>query len=195
MILSDRSIGEYMTRNWNPLVVAPLAENAIQPASIDVRLSDTLRLFRRDIESLDPRNKIDQTELHQIKHTYTMAPREFLLASTIEAVGIPSDLVARVEGKSSIGRLGVLIHVTAGYIDPGFRGTITLELANLSNYPVILHAGMFIAQLSFVQMTSIANNPYGSKNLRSKYQDQTEPTASKAHEEYTNTLHDLLSND
>ena len=111
-------------------------------------------------------------------------PGEFVLGSTLEHIELPIDLVARVEGKSSLGRLGLLIHSTAGYVDPGFKGHLTLELSNVSNLPITLYYGMKIGQLSYVRLSTPADIPYGSPQLGSKYQGQSVPTASKIHQDY-----------
>jgi dCTP deaminase len=111
-------------------------------------------------------------------------PGEFVLGSTLEHIELPNDLVSRVEGKSSLGRLGLLIHSTAGYVDPGFKGHLTLELSNVSNLPITLYYGMKIGQLSYVRLSTDAEFPYGSPELGSKYQGQSDPTASKVHQDF-----------
>ena len=115
---------------------------------------------------------------------FILHPGEFVLGSTLENIGLPNDLVARVEGKSSLGRLGLLIHSTAGYVDPGFKGHLTLELSNVANLPITLYFGMKIGQLSYVRLTSEAEFPYGSPELGSKYQGQTDATASRIHQDF-----------
>ena len=115
---------------------------------------------------------------------FILHPGEFVLASTTEHIEIPDDIVARLEGKSSLGRIGLLIHSTAGYVDPGWKGHLTLELSNVANLPVTLYSGMKIGQISFLRLTSPAENLYGSKNLGSKYQGQTQPTASRIHVDF-----------
>ena len=115
---------------------------------------------------------------------FMLHPGEFVLGSTLEYIELPNDLVSRVEGKSSLGRLGLLIHSTAGYVDPGFKGHLTLELSNVSNLPITLYYGMKIGQLSYVRLTTSAEYPYGSPELGSKYQGQSDPTASKVHQDF-----------
>ena len=115
---------------------------------------------------------------------FMLHPGEFVLGSTLEHIELPNDLVSRVEGKSSLGRLGLLIHSTAGYVDPGFKGHLTLELSNVSNLPITLYYGMKIGQLSYVRLSTDAEFPYGSPELGSKYQGQSDPTASKVHQDF-----------
>jgi dCTP deaminase len=133
---------------------------------------------------IDPRTpQPDLTELLTVgdDEPFILHPGEFVLGQTVEWVELPDDLVARLEGRSSLGRIGLLIHSTAGYIDPGFRGTVTLELSNVANLPIALYFGMRIGQISFFRMSSPVERPYGSKELGSKYQGQREPTASAIH--------------
>jgi dCTP deaminase len=115
---------------------------------------------------------------------FILHPGEFVLGQTIEWVELPTDLVARLEGKSSLGRLGLLIHSTAGYVDPGWKGTLTLELSNVANLPIALYAGMRIGQISFFRMSSPVERPYGTSELGSKYQGQSQPTASAFHRDF-----------
>jgi dCTP deaminase len=128
----------------------------------------------------------DLTELVEVQgdEPFILHPGEFVLGSTLERVRIPDDLVARLEGKSSLGRLGLLIHSTAGYVDPGWDGSLTLELSNVANLPITIYAGMRIGQISFFRLTSPAQVPYGSKGTKSKYQGQRGPTASRFFEEF-----------
>lgn len=198
MILSDRSIKDRLG-NTRPQAVAaleasaregtiiidPLDESAIQPSSIDMRLDSRFRVFRNTFYThIDPRERQeDLTEMVMIGSgdSFILHPGEFVLGNTMEFVSIPNDLVGRLEGKSSLGRLGLIIHSTAGYIDPGFYGHLTLELGNVATLPIKLYAGMRIAQISFMQMTTPAENPYGTGLLGSKYKGQAEPTASRSH--------------
>lgn len=179
MILSDASLLQALRSG--SLVVDPLFPDAIQPASIDLRLSPQLRRFRPHAYPIADRRNLpdDLTEEFTIRQVYYLQPGEFLLASTVERIELPSDLVGRVEGKSSLGRLGVLIHVTAGYIDPGWRGTVTLEVHNVGPLAVTLRPGDKICQLSLLHMTSPAVRPYGSEGLGSRYQNQNGPTGAK----------------
>ncbi|MDP6604798.1 MAG: dCTP deaminase [Dehalococcoidia bacterium] len=186
MVLSDRSIAEALASGR--LVIEPIAEEALQPASVDIRLDRQFRVFRNHRDSyIDVRAPVEGlTELETIDddQPFVLHPGEFVLGSTLERVALPADLVARVEGKSSLGRLGLLVHATAGYVDPGWDGHLTMELSNVANLPIRLYYGMKIGQLSFVELTTAAEHPYGSAELRSKYQGQTGPTASRGYTDY-----------
>jgi dCTP deaminase len=186
MVLSDRSIREELTSG--KLVIEPIAEDALQPASVDIRLDRQFRVFRNHRDSyIDVREPVDDlTELETVKddQAFVLHPGEFVLGSTLERIALPDDLVARVEGKSSLGRLGLLVHATAGYVDPGWDGHLTMELSNVANLPIRLYFGMKIGQLSFLRLTTPAEHPYGSSGLRSKYQGQTGPTASRGYTDY-----------
>ena len=181
MILSDRSI--IAALETKRVIIDPLAENAIQPSSVDLRIGNKFRVFRNYSKGLiDVREPLDDlTELLEVDTSGALIlhPNEFVLGATVERVSIGADLVGRLEGKSSLGRLGLLIHSTAGFIDPGFSGTITLELSNVANLPIELYPGMKIGQISFLEMTTKADNPYGSDGLASKYQGQDGPTPSR----------------
>ncbi|MSQ36196.1 MAG: dCTP deaminase [Dehalococcoidia bacterium] len=186
MILSDRSIAEALASGR--LVIAPLGEDALQPASLDIRLDRTFRVFRHHRRAyIDVRESVDDlTAIEEIadNEPFVLHPGEFVLGSTLERVQLGDDIVARVEGKSSLGRLGLLVHATAGYVDPGWDGHLTMELSNVSNLPIRLYYGMKIGQLSFAELTTRADRPYGSPGLRSKYQGQTGPTASRGYQDY-----------
>ena len=186
MVLSDRSIAEALASGR--LLIEPIAETALQPASVDIRLDREFRVFRNHRDAyIDVREPVQSlTELESIEddEPFVLHPGEFVLGSTLERVRLPDDLVARVEGKSSLGRLGLLVHATAGYVDPGWDGHLTMELSNVSNLPIRLYYGMKIGQLSFLQLTTPADRPYGSPELRSKYQGQTGPTASRGYADY-----------
>ena len=186
MVLSDRTIKEEIEAG--NIVIEPLDPINIQPASVDVRLDRTVLVFRNSrLPYIDVRqNAEDLTEKLEIEADipFMLHPGEFVLGSTLEHIELPDDLVSRVEGKSSLGRLGLLIHSTAGYVDPGFKGHLTLELSNVSNLPITLYYGMKIGQLSYVRLTTSAEYPYGSPQLGSKYQGQTDPTASKVHQDF-----------
>jgi dCTP deaminase len=153
-----------------------------------VKVSNLFRVFRNHTAAvLDVKKDLTElTELVEVKdgEAFMLHPGEFVLGSTLERVGVPSDLVARVEGKSSLGRLGLVIHSTAGFIDAGFDGHVTLELANLANLPITLYPGMKIGQISFIKMTSPAEKPYGSGAKGSKYQGQRGPTPSRYFENF-----------
>ena len=186
MVLSDRSIREEI--DAGRIIIDPLGENAIQPASVDVHLDSGFFVFRNSrLPYIDIRKGAEElTERVEITDDvpFILHPGEFVLGSTLENIGLPNDLVARVEGKSSLGRLGLLIHSTAGYVDPGFKGHLTLELSNVANLPITLYFGMKIGQLSYVRLTSEAEFPYGSPELGSKYQGQTDATASRIHQDF-----------
>ncbi len=187
MVLSDRTIKEELAKGR--IVVEPLDHSYIQPASIDVRLDRRLLVFRNARRPyIDVREDVgDLTESVEIdeEYPYILHPSEFVLGSTLESITLPDDIVARLEGKSSLGRIGLLIHSTAGYVDPGWTGHLTLELSNVARLPITLYFGMKIGQISFLKLTSPAENTYGSPVLGSKYQGQTEPTASRAYRDYT----------
>ncbi|HVY28604.1 MAG TPA: dCTP deaminase [Polyangiaceae bacterium] len=182
MILSDRDLRERLKRG--DLVVEPLEdpELQIQPASIDLRLHSHFVVLRASrLPCLDPRDiPADATERIEVAQgdTFVLHPGDFVLGSTLERVRIPPDLVARVEGRSSLGRLAIVVHATAGFIDPGFEGQITLELSNLGRTAVKLYPGMRISQIVLQQMTSPAERPYGAAR-GSKYQGQMGPVASR----------------
>ena len=186
MVLSDHDIREVLEAG--ALVVEPLGEDALQPASLDIRLDREFRVFRNHRESfIDPRMPVeDLTEVERVEddEAFVLHPGEFVLGSTLERVALPSNLVARVEGKSSLGRLGLLVHATAGYVDPGWDGHLTMELSNVANLPIKLYYGMKIGQLSFLELKTPADRPYGSAGLGSKYQGQTGPTASRGWVDY-----------
>ena len=186
MSLSDRTLREQLSAGR--VVVDPLDESLIQPSSIDVRISNLFRVFRNHTRAvIDVKQDMeDLTELIEIvdDEAFMLHPGEFVLGSTLERIGVPDDLVGRVEGKSSLGRLGLLIHSTAGFIDAGFDGHITLELANVASLPITLYPGMKIGQISFMQMTTPADNPYGSGAKGSKYQGQRGPTPSRYFENF-----------
>ena len=182
MILSDLSIRANLARKHQPLRIDPLDVEAIQPASVDVRLGDSYCTITTPMTNSEIRPGVPAsfiTSWNQINQVFTLPPGAFCLASTLEHVTIPDDLVARVEGKSTLARVGIAVHVTAGYIDPGFTGTITLELVNHSQNHVTLSAGMKIAQLSFHRLTTPALRPYGTPGLGSRYQGQTNPTPAR----------------
>ena len=183
MVLSDRSIREAI--DDGRIGITPFDDALVQPSSIDVRVGSFFRVFRNNRRPyIDVReNPEGLTELIEMTgdEPFILHPGEFVLGATSEVIRVGNDLVARLEGKSSLGRLGLLIHSTAGFIDPGFEGTITLELSNVANLPITIYPGMKIGQISFLQMTTAADHPYGSGELGSKYKGQLEPTESKYH--------------
>ena len=188
MILSDRTVREQLAAGR--IVVDPFDESLIQPSSIDVRMSNLFRVFRNHTAGVIDvkRDMTSLTELVEIpeggNEPFMLHPGEFALGSTLERIALPDDLVARIEGKSSLGRLGLLIHSTAGFIDAGFDGHVTLELANVASLPITLYPGMKIGQVSFVQMTTPADQPYGKGARGSKYQGQRGPTPSRYFENF-----------
>ena len=181
MILSDRTIREQLAAGR--LVIDPFDDALVQPSSVDVRVDREFRVFHNNRQPyIDVRRPSeDLTDLVEIGHDepFILHPGEFVLGSTVERVAIPDDLVARLEGKSSLGRLGLLIHSTAGYIDPGWDGHITLELSNVARLPITIYAGMKIGQLSFQQLTTPVDQPY-----QGKYQGQRGPTASRIFKDF-----------
>ena len=187
MILSDRSLREEIAANR--ILIEPLDERCIQPSSIDVKVGNLFRVFRNHTTGVID-VKLDLEELTELINVpddgvFMLHPGEFVLGSTLERVALPDDLVARIEGKSSLGRLGLLIHSTAGFIDAGFDGHITLELSNVASLPITIYPGMKIGQVSFVRMTTPADNPYGKGATGSKYQGQRGPTPSRYHQNFS----------
>jgi len=186
VILSDRSIREALASGR--IEIDPLGPDAVQPASVDVRLDDGFRVFANHRHPvIDVRQPMpDLTDLVTATQAepFVLHPGEFVLASTYERVRLPADLVARIEGKSSLGRLGLLTHATAGFVDPGWDGWLTLELSNVATLPISLYPGMRIGQLAFFELTTAADQPYGSSGLRSKYQSHRGPTASRYFQNY-----------
>ena len=182
MLLSDRDIRAEITAGR--VAVEPYEESMIQPSSVDVRLDKFFRVFENHKYSvIDP--SIEQSELTREvvaddDEAFILHPGEFVLASTYEVITLPDDIAGRLEGKSSLGRLGLLTHSTAGFIDPGFSGHITLELSNVANLPVKLFPGMKIGQLCLIKLSSPAEHPYGSTKYGSRYQGQRGPTASRS---------------
>ena len=181
MVLSDHSIREEIAAGR--IVIEPFDDAMVQPCSIDVTVGDSFRVFRNSrypyIDVKQPME--DLTELVRVgaDEPFILHPGEFVLGVVAERVALPDDIVATLDGKSSLGRLGLVVHQTAGVIDAGFDGHITLELANMANLPITVYAGMRIAQLSFLTLTTPADHPYGSGRLGSKYQGQAEPTPSR----------------
>jgi dCTP deaminase len=185
-VLSDRDIRAAIEAG--EVRVDPYDPRDLQPSSVDLHLDRSFRVFRNnryayiDVRTPQP----DLTELLRVDddEPFILHPGEFVLGQTVEWVELPNDLVARLEGKSSLGRLGLLIHSTAGYVDPGWKGNLTLELSNVANLPIALYYGMRIGQISFFRMSSPVDRPYGSASLGSKYQGQSEPTASAFHRDF-----------
>ncbi len=180
MVLSDKTIRALL--DAGRIEIDPYDPALLQPSSVDVRVDRYFRVFRNSrYPYIDVKQEQeDLTEMVEIgDEPFILHPGEFVLGSTLERVKLPDDLVARLEGKSSLGRLGLLIHSTAGFIDPGWDGHVTLELSNVANLPITIYHGMKIGQLSFVQLSEAAEHPYGSSGLGSKYQGQRGPTPSR----------------
>ncbi|MGI5503998.1 dCTP deaminase [Lentzea sp. CA-135723] len=183
MLLSDQDLRKEVESGR--LLLDPFDVEMLQPSSIDVRLDRFFRVFNNTkYTHIDPSQQ--QDELTSLVETpageqFVLHPGEFVLGSTYEMVTLPDDLAGRLEGKSSLGRLGLLTHSTAGFIDPGFSGHITLELSNVANLPITLHPGMKIGQLCLFKLSSPAEHPYGSKQAGSRYQGQRGPTPSRAY--------------
>jgi dCTP deaminase len=186
VVLSDVTIRRLLGEGR--IEVEPYDDSLMQPSSLDVRVDRYFRVFRNSrYPFIDVKQEQEElTELVEIddETPFILHPGEFVLGSTLERVKLPDDLVARLEGKSSLGRLGLLIHSTAGFIDAGFDGHITLELSNVANLPITLYPGMKIGQISFLRMTTPADVPYGQGALRSKYQGQRGPTPSRYWENF-----------
>jgi dCTP deaminase len=186
MVLSDRTIKDEIAKGR--LIIEPLMPDCIQPASVDLHLDRKLLVFKsqRYPAYIDVRRSLDHlnepVELDE-DGAFFLDPGEFVLVSTLESITLPDDIVGRLEGKSSLGRVGLLIHSTAGYVDPGWQGNLTIELSNVAKLPIALYYKMKIGQISFLRLTSPVDRLYGAAELGSKYQGQTEPTASKYYED------------
>ena len=182
MLLSDRDIRHEVDQKR--IVLDPWDEVMVQPSSVDVRLDRYFRLFdNHKYQHIDPAtDQPDLTRLVEVdpNESFVLHPGEFVLGATFEVVTLPDDVAARLEGKSSLGRLGLLTHSTAGFIDPGFSGHVTLELSNVATLPITLWPGMKIGQLCFFRLSSAAEHPYGSERYGSRYQGQRGPTASRS---------------
>ena len=181
MILSDATIRAELKAGR--IAIEPFDDDNVQPSSVDMHVDRYFRVFRNDTTPfIDPKEpQEDLTEIVEVGDggSFILHPGEFVLGSTLERVALPDDLVARLEGKSSLGRLGLLIHSTAGFVDAGWDGHLTLELSNVANLPIAIYPEMKIGQISFLQMTTPAENPYGSGAAGSKYQGQRGPTPSR----------------
>ena len=189
MLLSDRDIKAEI--NGGRVRLEPYDEVMVQPSSIDVRLDKFFRLFdNHKYPFIDP--AVDQPDLTRLieverDEPFILHPGEFVLGSSYEVVTLPDDLAARLEGKSSLGRLGLVTHSTAGFVDPGFSGHVTLELSNVATLPIKLWPGMKVGQLCFFRLSSPAENPYGSAKYGSRYQGQRGPTASRSFQNFHRT--------
>jgi dCTP deaminase len=181
VVLSDRTIRRLLDEGR--IGIDPYDPAMLQPSSVDVRVDRYFRVFRNsrypfiDVKT----NQEDLTEIVEVTEdeAFILHPGEFVLGSTLERITLPDDVVGRLDGKSSLGRLGLLIHSTAGFIDPGWDGHVTLELSNVANLPITIYSGMKIGQLSFVQLSEPAERPYWSAGIGSKYQGQRGPTPSR----------------
>ncbi|MBB4735916.1 dCTP deaminase [Micrococcus cohnii] len=190
MLLSDRDIRSEIEAGR--VALDPFDPSFVQPASLDVRLDRHFRLFdNHRYAHIDPAQEQDElTRLVEVDpdEPFVLHPGEFVLGSTYEQVSLPADVAARLEGKSSLGRLGLLTHSTAGFIDPGFTGHVTLELSNMATLPIKLWPGMKVGQLCFFRLSSPAEHPYGSGPHGNRYQGQRGPTASRSHLNFHRTV-------
>ena len=182
MVLSDRTIREYLSSGR--ISIDPFDPRRVQPSSVDLCLGSMIRTFKHSYRQpyVDVKKPTEAlTELVEIAADvpFILHPGEFVLGLTAESVTLPADIVGRLEGKSSLGRLGLLIHSTAGFVDPGWTGHLTLELANILSVPITLYLAMPIAQISFMKLTTPVDHLYGSRELGSKYQGDTAPSASR----------------
>lgn len=186
MVLSDRTIKRFIAEG--KIVIDPYDESLVQPSSIDVRVDRIFRVFHNfrypSIDVKQPQKDLTEEVRMEDDEPFILHPGEFVLGSTLERLTVPNDLVARLDGKSSLGRLGLLIHATAGFIDPGWDGHITLELSNVASLPITIYPGMKIGHVSYLQLTEPAEVPYGSDALGSKYQGQRGPTPSRYWENF-----------
>ncbi|MFM8350058.1 MAG: dCTP deaminase [Actinomycetales bacterium] len=189
MLLSDRDIRAEVAAGR--VALEPYSDALVQPSSIDVRLDRWFRVFENHrYAQIDPR--LEQPDLTRLiepegDEPFVLHPGEFVLGSTLEVVTLPDDIAGRLEGKSSLGRLGLLTHSTAGFIDPGFSGHVTLELSNVATLPILLYPGMKIGQLCLIRLSSPAEVPYGSAKVGSRYQGQRGPTPSRSFENFHRT--------
>jgi dCTP deaminase len=186
VVLSDRTIRAEI--DAGRIVIEPFDPSLVQPSSVDVRVDRRFRVFHNArYPFIDVRQPMeDLTDLVEVPDDkpFILHPGEFVLGQTLERVTLPDDIVARLEGKSSLGRLGLLIHSTAGFVDAGFSGNLTLELSNVANLPVTIYFRMPIGQISFMRMDQPVERPYGSDETGSKYQDQAEPTPSRFYKNF-----------
>jgi dCTP deaminase len=186
-VLSDRDIKDQIAAGR--ILIEPLDRDAIQPASVDLRLDSAFRVFnvtaRPYVDVREPVDGLTRLVTISPNEPFIVQPGVFCLATTLETITLPDDIVARVDGRSSLGRLGLLVHATAGYVDPGWTGKLTLELSNQSQMPIALYYGMRVAQISFLRLSSPVDRPYGTPGLGSKYQGQTGPTPSRISKDTT----------
>jgi dCTP deaminase len=187
MIFSDRTIREAVADG--KILLDPFDPAMVQPSSVDVRCASEFRVFENHryplIDPKAPQEDLTKAVEAGAEEPFILHPGEFVLGATLEVIGLADDIVARLEGKSSLGRIGLLIHSTAGFIDPGFKGQVTLELSNVANLPIAIYPGMKIGQISFYELSTPAEHPYGSPGAGSKYQGQSGPTPSRIHHDFT----------
>ena len=183
-ILSDQQILDEVKNQR--ITISPFNARNVQPSSVDLRLGHKFRVFNYDaslitgfIDSRSPDPELTRLVVLGLDEPFVIQPGQFVLGVTLEQIRLPNNILGRLEGRSSVGRLGLLVHATAGYIDPGFHGTLTLELSNLSPLPIAIYPNSCICQISFQYMSSPINRPYGEPGLGSKYQGQVDPEASK----------------
>ena len=190
MVLSDKTIKEYLQSG--KILIDPIDQSDIQPASVDLHIDKGILIFKNSAEPFIDLKKelpnLTESVIISKDEPFMLHPGEFVLASTIERIKLSDNVVGRLEGKSSLGRVGLLIHSTAGYVDPGWDGQLTLELTNVAKLPITLYYGMRIGQISFLDLSTSAENPYGSSKLSSRYQGQTDATASKIHLDFDSQI-------
>lgn len=186
MVLSDRTIKEKLSAG--SIRILPLDPEDIQPSSVDLHLGEHFQVFRNSrypyIDPAREQNGLMELVEASAEEPFVLHPGEFVLGTTVERIVLPDDIVARLEGKSSLGRLGLLIHSTAGYVDPGWDGKLTLELSNVANLPIVLMPGMAIGQMSFFEMSTPVDRPYGTPGLGSKYQGQQDVAPSQSYRNF-----------
>jgi dCTP deaminase len=186
VVLSDRTIRAEIEAGR--IEIDPFDDSRVQPSSVDLRVDRKFRVFHNArhpfIDVRKPMEDLTELVVAEGDRPFILHPGEFVLGQTLEKVSLPNDLVARLEGKSSLGRLGLLIHSTAGFVDSGFSGNLTLELSNVANLPITIYFGMPIGQISFMRMDGPVESPYGSKSTSSKYQGQDEPTPSRFYQNF-----------
>jgi dCTP deaminase len=186
VVLSDKTIKSEIAAGR--IVIDPYDESLVQPSSIDVRVDRKFRVFhnarRPYIDVREPMEDLTELVTTDDEEAFILHPGEFVLGQTLERITLPNDTVARLEGKSSLGRLGLLIHSTAGFVDPCWQGNLTLELSNVANLPITIYYGMPIGQISFMRMDEPVENPYGGEAVGSKYQGQDEPTPSRFYKNF-----------
>lgn len=183
LVLSDVTIREQIA--CGRIIIEPCDGADIQPSSVDLHLGTAFQVFRNSrypyIDPLREQPGLTEEVSASQAEPFVLHPGEFVLGTTVERIALPEDIVGRLEGRSSLGRLGLLIHSTAGYVDPGWDGRLTLELSNVANLPILLEPGMRIGQISFSQMTTPVERPYGHPDLGSKYMGQEAATPSRGH--------------